>query len=107
MARLELKRTMRPLGETMMQVDLPKIVPPTRQTRYEQSSDECQEALKEAFGAFAAYCTAAGWSDDEVAVALIEIADEHLCSLAILADFSGVVLAPNLTRGPKAEGTSA
>ncbi len=75
----------------MKQVTLPIIAPPTRQTKYEQSSDECQEALREAFGVFVDYCTATGWSDDDVAIALIQIADEHLCSLAILADFSAVV----------------
>ena len=73
----------------MKKVNLPEITPPTSRTT-DQRSNDCQRALREAFGAFVTSCTAAGWSDDEVAIALIEMADEHFCSLAILADVSAV-----------------
>ncbi|MEI2299482.1 hypothetical protein [Ensifer sp. MJa1] len=78
----------------MKNTNLPKITPPHRQATYDHRSDDCQEALREAFAAFVDHCTAAGWSDDDVAMALIEIADEHFCSLAILADVSASVPVP-------------
>lgn len=56
----------------MKDIQSPKILPddPDRFVR-------CQEALEKAFGEVASRAVAAGWKDDEVAGALVELADAH------------------------------
>lgn len=60
---------------------LPAVAPPNGPDPHDDRIEECQAAIADAFRAFVSHCEAAGWSDDDVAIALTEMADEHFRSI--------------------------
>ncbi|MGO8163269.1 hypothetical protein ACC780_08860 [Rhizobium ruizarguesonis] len=49
---------------------------------------QCQEAMDDALGAVAASAMAAGWHPEEVAAALVELADNHMLSVLTNRDLA-------------------
>lgn len=60
---------------------LPTIPSPTRADIYDERIEDCQVAVKEAFDALVAHGMAAGWLEDDVAIALTEVAHNHLLAI--------------------------
>ncbi|WP_075856506.1 hypothetical protein [Rhizobium hainanense] len=49
---------------------------------------KCQEAMEDALETVAASATSAGWSPEEVAAALVELADNHMLALLANSDLA-------------------
>ncbi|KSV76057.1 hypothetical protein N185_16545 [Sinorhizobium sp. GW3] len=60
---------------------LPDVPSPARADIYEGRIEDCQAAVEEAFQALVRHCRNAGWRDDDVAIALTEVAEDHFQSV--------------------------
>lgn len=75
---------------------MPKIPSPKHSKRHPDRDLLCQEALEAEFQLLADRAQAAGWSREEVATALMELADNHFLAMNANAEMfelgAGVVL---------------
>ncbi|KSV63462.1 hypothetical protein N185_36060 [Sinorhizobium sp. GW3] len=60
---------------------LPDVLSPARADIYEGRIEDCQAAVGEAFQVLVRHCGNVGWQDDDVAIALTELAEDHFQSL--------------------------
>ncbi len=60
---------------------LPDVPPPARADIYERRIEDCQAAVRQAFQVLVCHCREAGWLDDDVAIALTEVAEENFQSV--------------------------
>ncbi|WP_312366124.1 hypothetical protein [Ensifer sp.] len=60
---------------------MPKIAPPKLPACHPDRGSQCQKALETEFQLLACRAEAAGWSPEEVAAALIDLADNHFLSM--------------------------
>lgn len=60
---------------------LPVVPPPASADVYEGTIEDCQAAVRQAFQVLVRDCREAGWLDDDVAIALPEVAEDHFQSI--------------------------
>lgn len=62
------------------------VAPPETSRSHPDRHLACQEALEPAFQALAEAAEQSGWSGDEVAAALVDLADHHMLARAANAE---------------------
>jgi tryptophan 2,3-dioxygenase len=68
-----------------------QISPPTHSDDDPDRHVRCQEALLAAFQDVLAAATHAGWNEREVAVAMIDLADNHILGMAETDNTSAII----------------
>lgn len=63
-----------------------EVAPPVTGRGHPDRHLSCQEAIEPAFQELAENAESAGWSSDEVAAALVDLADNHMLALVANAE---------------------
>lgn len=63
-----------------------EVAPPETGREHPDRHLSCQEAIEPAFQELAGIAESAGWSETEVAAALVDLADNHILALAANAE---------------------